>query len=241
MNISFLYFQTINYFIVDTCVHSSMKECARRHCLYISKMNNASFPDSIAALKKVCKRILKTHPSFGNSMIALEATISCIDGSSPLTADVMIFGCGPQGMPGIFILEMKEWDANFASLPIDSDKIRAGLIQTRYHDNNEDSGIRKHPSRQASDYRFHPSFFSYQHDVNIKAAAYCFRCRKGSETFSALYYCGGHKDEFDIGYDDYLKDCRTYTAETIDKLCNSIIYNVGYGSPTKVFQILSKI
>ena len=219
MPISSLYQETVSSFIHQTDVHSSMRKKAKKIGIEISKSNNVSFRHSIPALQSLAKKIMKKYPDFGGCVISLEARITCADGTIPLVADAILCGHSLYNTPFLVILELKEWSDDFASLPTNLDDIHRGLIQTKYKDGDKDTGLRVHPSKQVSDYRWHPCFSGKDRN-HIRGVAYCFKCKRGTETFRTLYYKGSHSDSFDVGYEEYIKDCRVYTHETVNSLIN---------------------
>lgn len=221
MPIISLYKDKISNFVRQTNVHSCMKVNATRLGFKISKVNNASFGNSIKALQSICKRAMKSNDYFGNCFIYLEARI--IDnGQEPLTADAIICGYNKYHIPNLLIIENKEWSEDFASVPTNSIESSNGFIQTRYHDKDEDTGLRPHPSLQVKEYISHQNFIQCN-PKNINGVVYCFRCEKDSNTYKALY---------DPIYKSLRNECIVYTKYTKQKLVDFMIARLsdGYGN-----------
>ena len=61
--------------------------------------------------------------------------------------------------------------------------------------------------------------------------AYCYNCERGTQTFDVLY---------NVGYKDYLTDCKLFTKHTFNSLVKVLEFNVGAGAGHKVFDVFIK-
>ena len=223
MSLHALYANTVADFIQDTCVHSKMKKAqTNRH--KISKANNASLKDSILATKRLCTSLIAKNPSAKDALILLEIKIT--NNNQSRDADVLFLGFNKLNRAAAFFLENKAWSNDFL-IKTDEETMRKGYVLTRYHDSDDDDGKRKHPSFQASDYRWIPTFFDEFSGIEIKAAGFCFNVNSGDSIYKLLY---------NTCYNDYIKDCRVYTQASQGKLVNSLDAVIGKGDGEKVLK-----
>lgn len=215
--IQYLYRATVCTFLNDEKVLEKMQERARNR-IDVSKGELDSWSGSIEALQRLLKKVVEKNREMLRSFIILEAKLQ------DLRSDCFIFGKNRKKEGTLFIIEMKQWSGKFVSLPDNEDDIRAGYVMTKFPDFPK----QRHPSLQASDYRWRPNMIPAFKDNYIKrvSVAYCYKCEYKSQTYNALY---------DNGYKDYRTDCKLYTEHSLGRLVNAIEFNVGCGDGYDVF------
>lgn len=218
VEIQYLYKATVRTFLDDEKVLEKMQKRAQNR-IDVSKGELQSWPSSIEALQQLLKMVVEKNREMLRSFIILEARLQ------DLRSDCFIFGKNRKKEGTLFIIEMKQWSGDFVSLPDNEDDIRAGYVMTKYPDFPK----QRHPSLQASDYRWRPNMIPAFRDnyINRVSAAYCYKCECGSQTYTVLY---------NDGYEDYRTDCKLYTAHSLNSLVNAIEFNVGCGAGYDVYR-----
>lgn len=178
-----------------------------------------SWKANIKALKELFRSVAKSPKDFLECLVILEVRIS-----KDLRADCVILGRNIMKKAIAVVMELKQWDDDFIAKPEVEEDIRAGKVITRYPNNP----LCLHPSRQVSEYRWNLNNYPAFQNGNIHhiGIAYCYNCDRGMQTYTVLY---------DKDYNDYRKDCKTYTKKTKGSLVNVLLNNLQSGGGQEVF------